>query len=108
MPAFFVPGLSREEAEKVYAAFRRPTYPPIHPTARLYSIDFRQSGFDCTATVGEEMTGWPDRHGTVLGVIESTNHIMIYTERSAVRGDIVNVESDKVTAREYFDDYPAN
>ena len=33
---------------------------------------------------------------------------MIYTERSAARGDIVNVGSDKVTAREYFEDYLAN
>jgi hypothetical protein len=106
MPIFFVPGMSREEAEKAYENFPRPPYPPAHPTARLYSNDFREGGNDCKATVGEEMTGWPDQHGPVLGIIESTRLIFIYTLRSQVRGDVIDVSPEKVTARKYFGDYP--
>ena len=106
MANFFVPGLPREEAEKAYQRFPRPQYPSVHPTARLYSIAFRQDGFDCTATVGEEMTGWPDQHGPVLGIIESTQQIVVYTVRSEVRGDLLHVGANNLAARRYFDDYP--
>ena len=107
MPVFFVPGMNREEAEKAYENFPRPQYPPVHRTARLYSIRFQREGVDCTATVGEEITGWPDQHGPVLGIIEATRLIFIYTLRSQVRGDVVHVGPEKVTARKYFGDYPA-
>ena len=44
MPVFFVPGMNREEAEKAYENFPRPQYPPVHRTARLYSIRFQREG----------------------------------------------------------------
>jgi hypothetical protein len=107
MPNFFVPFAdSPEQAEREYAAFQRPNYPPAHPTARLYKIRFRQDSYDCVATVGEEMTGWPDQHGPVLAIIESTKLIFIHRQRSRLTGAIVMVGFNNVTAREYFDDYP--
>jgi hypothetical protein len=39
MPVFFVPGMSREEAEKAYENFPRPQYPQVHSTARRSKMD---------------------------------------------------------------------
>jgi len=63
------------------------------------------SGKETIATVGDDMTGWPEEHGTVLAIYESTNEISIYTQRSVIKGDVINVGPEKVTAREYFDDF---
>jgi hypothetical protein len=111
MAAFFLPFAdSPEQAEREYAKFPAPPqYPPVHPTARLFSIHFRQDGFDCIATVGEEIQGWPGSTGPVLALKESTQLILVYTElRGGRGGGPILVGRHAVTASEYFDDYPAN
>ena len=44
MVAFFIPGHTPEQAERLYSDLPKPTYSPAHPSARLYSIHFRQDG----------------------------------------------------------------
>ena len=104
MVAFFIPGHTREQAERLYSDLPKTTYSPAHPTARLYSIHFRQDGIDCTATVGEEM--WPNQHGVVMAIIETERLIFVHTLRSLTRGDVIHVDPIKTTDRKYFDDYP--
>jgi hypothetical protein len=104
MVAFFIPGHTPEQAERLYSDLPKPTYSPAHPSARLYSIQFRQDGYDCTATVGEEM--WPDQHGVVMAIVETERLIFVHTLRSLTRGDVIHVDPSKTTDRKYFDDYP--
>src|SRR5262245_51854829 len=106
MVAFFIPGHTREQAEKLYLDLPKPTYTPVHPSARLYSIHFRQDGYDCTATVGAEISGWPDQHGVVMAIIETKRLIFIHTLSSLTQGDVTHVDPSLATDREYFDDYP--
>src|SRR5262245_29906299 len=106
MAAFFIPGHTREQAEKLYSDLPKPTYSPAHPTARLYSIRFRQDGQDCTATVGKEISGWPDQHGVVMAIVETERLIFVHTLRSLTQGDVIHVDRTKTTDRKYFADYP--
>src|SRR5262245_52214179 len=92
MVAFFIPGHTPEQAEKFYSDLPKPTYSPVHPSARLYSIHFRQDGHDCTATVGEDLTGWPDHHGVVMAIIETERLIFVHTLRSLTQGDVIHVD----------------
>jgi hypothetical protein len=106
MVAFFIPGHTREQAEKLYSDLPKPTYSPVHPSARLYSIHFRQDGHDCTATVGAETIGWPDQHGVVMAIIETKRLIFVHTLRSLTQGDVIHVDPTETTDRKYFADYP--
>src|SRR5262245_15570956 len=106
MVAFFIPGHTLEQAEKLYSDLPKPTYSPAHPTARLCSIRFRQDGHDCTATVGEEISGWPDQHGVVMAIIETERMIFAHTLRSVAQGGVIHVDPTKATDRKYFADYP--
>src|SRR5262245_41780599 len=106
MVAFFIPGHTPEQAEKFYSDLPKPTYSPVHPSARLYSIHFRQDGHDCTATVGEDLTGWPDQHGVVMAIIVTERLIFVHTLRSLTQGNVIHVDPTKTTDRKYFADYP--
>ncbi len=108
MVAFFIPGHTPEQAERLYSDLPKSTYSPAHPSARLYSIHFRQDGYDCTATVGEEISGWPDQHGVVMAIIETERLIFVHTLRSLNSGDVIHVDPIKTTDRKYFDDYPGD
>src|SRR5262245_41823977 len=102
MVAFFIPGHTREQAEKLYSDLPKPTYSPVHPSARLYSIHFRQDGYDCTATVGAEISGWLDQYGVVMAIIETKRLIFVHTLRSLTQGDVIHVDPSFATDREYF------
>src|SRR5262245_8034159 len=106
MVAFFIPGHTREQAEKLYSDLPKPTYSPAHPSARLYSIHFRQDGSHCTATVGVEISGRLDQHGVVMAIIETERLILVHTLRSLTQGDVIHVDPAKTTDRKYFADYP--
>jgi hypothetical protein len=106
MVAFFIPGHTREQAEKLYSDLPKPTYSPAHPSARLYSIHFLQDRSDCTATVGAEISGRPDQHGVVMAIIETERLIFVHTFRSLTQGDVIHVDPTKTTDRKYFADYP--
>jgi hypothetical protein len=113
MTKFFVPGAaSPQMAEEGYAGFVKnsATYPLAHPTARLFRVSFPKRNranreTACVAEVGKEMENWPEPHGPVLGIVETSNEIVIHTKRGVLHGDLIHVGPSTVTERVYFEDY---
>ncbi len=108
MPNFFVPFTKTpQEAESVYQEFLKSssTYPLTYPNARLFRITFQHSDTSCVAEVGKELDNWPDEHGRVLAIVETTDLITIHTQRSVLRGDRILLSPSKASGLVYFDDY---
>ena len=107
MPNFFVPYASTpEQAEDTYQGFLKmaSSYPLTRPNARLFQIAFEHHKRPYVAEVGEEIAGWPEKHGPVLAIVESTNLITIFTQRSVLAGDRILVGPSNTSGRVYFDD----
>jgi hypothetical protein len=108
MPNFFVPFASTpEQAEETYQGFLKmaSSYPLTRPNARLFRIAFEHHKRPYVAEVGEEISGWPEKHGVVLGIIETTELITVLTRRSILVGDKILVGPPNTSERVYFDDY---
>jgi hypothetical protein len=110
MTDFFVPHAdSPEQAERVYGVFiaNSGPYPLKHPDSRLAQVDFRYKGKFLTATVGKPLEGFPEHVGDVLGIIDTTELVMIDTvARGGLSATPILVGRDDTLSRVYFDDYP--
>jgi hypothetical protein len=110
MPKFFMPyPIPPKKAEDFYAdcVKNSGTYPLAHPTARLFSIEFRDEGDVCVAAVGKEITNWRrERVGRVMAIIETVGLVDVYTRSRQGPGDSIVVGLGEVLSREYFDDFP--
>jgi len=111
---FFVPAASTPEmADDVYLRFVKagPSYPPAHPSARLFRISWRQMldsrPVMCVAEVGKEIANWPEPTGLVLAIIETTQLVFVNTvDRRGRGGGPIYVGPQDVTERVHFEDYP--
>ena len=111
MVAFFLPHAdSAEQAERVYQTFvAGSTYPVANPRKRLQSITFRFHSKLLDAEVGREISGFPERAGDVLAIVETTQLVCIHTvARGALSASPILVSPDEVVHRLYFDDPPAH
>jgi hypothetical protein len=79
------------------------SYPLARPNARLFRIAFEHHKRPYVAE--EEISGWPEKHGVVLGIIETTELITVLTRRSILVGDKILVGPPNTSERVYFDDY---
>lgn len=111
MVAFFVPFAdSPEQAERVYQGFvKNSTYPIAKDHPRLRSITFRFHGRLLDATVGQEISGFPERAGEVLAIVETTQLVSIHTVvRGGLSASPILSSPDEVVDRLYFDAPPAH
>jgi hypothetical protein len=111
VPNFLVPFAdSLEQSEQVYQKLVQNSgpYPLLASHSRLYEIQFRHKNKHLVATVGKEISHWPEDDGEVLAIIETTNFVLIHTVvRGGYSSTPILVSTDEACGRVYFDDYPA-
>ena len=108
MPNFFLPyAKTAVEAEETYQGFLKApsTYPLAYPNTRLFRIAFKHHGGQYVAEIGKEITNWPEAHGPVLAIVETTRLITVHTQRSVVAGDQILVSPEDTSDRAYFENY---
>lgn len=107
---FFVPfSDSPEQAERVYQVFvQNHGYPVAPGSGRLFSLAFRYGGRTLLVEVGQEINGFPEAAGEVLGIVETPELLTIHTRlRGGLSATPILVSPGEAGARVYFDDYPA-
>jgi hypothetical protein len=109
MPDFFIPfAESKEEAERVYRVFLKNHLYPVQPKAgRLFHVVFIYRKHRLIAEIGQEINGWPEPAGPVLGIIESPELVTIHTQlRGGLSATPILVSPSEVSGRVYFTDFP--
>lgn len=106
---FFVPFAdSPEQEETVYQVFIKNSGAQSHPERRVYSLTFMYHGKPCVVQVGEDITGFPEQIGPVLGIVETPNLVCIHTQlRGGLSATPVYVSTEDAHDLTFFDDWPA-
>jgi hypothetical protein len=114
MVDFFVPDLSPDAAERLYARLEEEAGDmPRHPTARLSRIRWSEDAGQTiyTASVGEEIVCGPGTQGVnhvfasagaTRVIIETETLAYVYTERSPTP---ITLVTGAIIHRTYFDDF---
>jgi hypothetical protein len=110
MPRFFVPlCASQDQAADTYASLvEMSSHPLAHSGSRLFRVAFHYEERTVLAEVGENLEGWRESIGPVIGIVETTRLIHVYVLPSprAPTPYPILVSPGEVVERVYFDDYP--